>query len=527
MMLGGPKQGASPMPQEPQGLPGLLGGLQSIFMNPLFLSGAAMVNAGAEGKNFGAGLLAGGQAGAQAAQHQAMIAKAQREQQAQAQRAALWANLGRGQMPTGPDAMPGGTYELARALGPDAGVKFLTDMMVKRSERGIERDKLSETQRYHDILADQNRQRDEDLRVQRESQRTLYEANAELRREQVDRLRREAETERRLFGGGAPAAPAQQPAVPPRDPNIRPQSFEPGPQGDPNLIRVQDAAAPAAPAGPAVRPMPPPVLPKIQVPKSERFPNGTATPEEATTFAQELLATEKFRPLGQQILKQVEQAREDSGLEKGARGEVEKTLISQVNHLARLEEMKQGLDPRYLDIRFRGAMELAAKLEKAGQKLSPEQTEDLQRYTAFRARTIRNMNTLLKELSGAAVTQQEFDRLRLAEPDAGTGGWTDFLKGDSYGQFIAKLGEAERAVKLAVARSNWLRNTKGFDSRQIEAMAKAGSLEDQASLPGIQRIMSREREKIENQIRQQAGPGANEDEIKNAVRARMKGVFGI
>ena len=66
MMLGGPQpspqQGASSMPQEqPKGLPGLLGGLQAGFMSPLFQMGLGTYNAGAEGKNWAGGLLAGSQ----------------------------------------------------------------------------------------------------------------------------------------------------------------------------------------------------------------------------------------------------------------------------------------------------------------------------------------------------------------------------------------------------------------------------------------------------------------------------------
>ena len=50
------------MPQEqPKGLPGLLGGLQAGFMSPLFQMGLGTYNAGAEGKNWAGGLLAGSQ----------------------------------------------------------------------------------------------------------------------------------------------------------------------------------------------------------------------------------------------------------------------------------------------------------------------------------------------------------------------------------------------------------------------------------------------------------------------------------
>lgn len=510
------------MPEPDDGL-GLLGrlarGVGQAFTSPLFQAGAAMYNAGAEGKNVGGGLLAGGQAANQASQHQALLAKAERDRLAQAQRDALWAQLGSGQPPAWAAGLPAGTLQLARALGPDQGAALLTSTLTKNAEGSLERDKLAETKRYHDLMDAQNRQREEDMRAMRAQQADSAAAVAELRREQASKIRREAEEEAAAMGMPPPKAPAPAPVPPPpRNPNIRPQSFEG--EADPNLIRTQ--AADPAPVAPVQSPER-----TIKVPPNPSYPDGLATPDEARRLAHRLSTIDKFRPVAQDILKQIEQTRDDKGLDKGARGEVDKGIVGSINHLARLQEIEQGLDRRYLDVGFRAKMQALAVSEKAGSKLSPEQTEDLQRYTAFRARSIRNMNTLLKEISGAAVTEQEFERIKLQEPDAGTGGWTDFIKGDSYGQFLGKLKEAQSSVKLAIARANWLRNAKGFGEKEIASLAKSGALEDHASLPGMQRIISREREKIEGQIRAQAPPGTDENQIRDAVRARMKGVFGI
>lgn len=538
MELGGPRdaspahvhQGPAPMasyaqPDEPD--LGILGrfikGLNQTVASPLFQMGAGMVNAGAKGTNVGGGLLEGGQAAAAAAQQQALFAKAERERMAQAQRDRLWAQLSSGNAP----AMNGISKDhmaLASMLPPDEGVKFLTGVATKNAEGSIERDKLAETKRYHDLMDVQNRQREEDMRAMRASQSDSAAAVAELRREQTARMKREAEQEAALFGRPAPASPTPQ-SGPAYAPNVRPQSFEG--EADPNLIRVQEPAPAAAPAPQARAPQ----QPTIKVPQSARFPQGMATPDEATAFAQELLTTEKFKPLGQQILKQVEAAREDRGLERGARGEIDKGLVGNVGHLERLMDIERGLDPRYLDVKFRLKMEALAQAEKVGSKLSPEQSEELQRYASFRARTIKNVNTLLKELSGSAVTEQEFARLLLQEPSAGTGGMLDFLKGDSYGQFLGKLQESKRAVTMAVARANWLRNVgingQKLTTKEIAERARTGSLEDDVSLGGMERIMSRDRERVEGKIRASSPPGTPEEAIRGQVRQYMKGVYGI
>lgn len=66
MMLGGPTQTSAPqpgapMPKEPQRLPGLLGAVEQGMMSPLFQMGLGTYNAGAEGKNWAGGMLAGAQ----------------------------------------------------------------------------------------------------------------------------------------------------------------------------------------------------------------------------------------------------------------------------------------------------------------------------------------------------------------------------------------------------------------------------------------------------------------------------------
>lgn len=143
MALGGPQptplapqpsNGAPPMAKQNQGG---FGGLLSAFANgmqsPLFMSGAAMYNAGAEGKNVGGGFLAGGQAAGQAAQQQMLQAKLRREQDIEQRQQQMWEEMTTGKVPPWATGLPQGTLELARALGPVAGPKLVSDMVVKQA----------------------------------------------------------------------------------------------------------------------------------------------------------------------------------------------------------------------------------------------------------------------------------------------------------------------------------------------------------------------------------------------------------
>lgn len=68
----------------------LANGLQNTVSSPLFQAGAAMFNAGAEGKNVGAGVGAAGQAAASANANALALAKAQREMDIMHQQDQYW-----------------------------------------------------------------------------------------------------------------------------------------------------------------------------------------------------------------------------------------------------------------------------------------------------------------------------------------------------------------------------------------------------------------------------------------------------
>lgn len=153
MALGGPQptplapqpsNGAPPMAEQNQGG---FGGLLSAFANgmqsPLFMSGAAMYNAGAQGQNIGGGFLAGGQAAGHAARQQMEQTKYQREAQQQQLRDKMWGDITSGQAPAWASSLPQGTLELARALGPDAGPQLVAKFLVKNDPLALEKHQSS------------------------------------------------------------------------------------------------------------------------------------------------------------------------------------------------------------------------------------------------------------------------------------------------------------------------------------------------------------------------------------------------
>lgn len=146
MALGGPPAptGGQRMPESSSGTGwGLLDGLVSGMQSPLFQSGAAMVAAGSQGLNPGAGFLAGSEAAGKASQQALLLAKQKRELEQMQLRDQLWRDITAGNNPTWAKGLPEGTIDMARALGPDAGANLITTMMTKNADRDLDLRRLA------------------------------------------------------------------------------------------------------------------------------------------------------------------------------------------------------------------------------------------------------------------------------------------------------------------------------------------------------------------------------------------------
>lgn len=117
--------------------------------------------------------------------------------------------------------------------------------------------------------------------------------------------------------------------------------------------------------------------------------------------------------------------------------------------LARLRETEALYDPAFQQLGTKASMWASQWSEKLGASLSQEDSARLEQYATFRATAFDNLSKTLQAMSGAAVTPQEFERLKQSLPDPGTGALGD---GDSPTVFGAKLKRATRSGKLALIR---------------------------------------------------------------------------
>lgn len=286
--------------------------------------------------------------------------------------------------------------------------------------------------------------------------------------------------------GGAPAQGGQ--------PRLQPQSYggaETGVPGtvadDPNFVRTQAAGpAPSAPA--------PGMLDNLT--PGQRA--GVALGMIGMGDAGKIIADADPRKLGNE-----------------ARNELDKKQLNTTESLARLNQISQSYRPEFQQIEPRLGFawtDLVSKF-RAG-RVSPEQQRQLAEFSAFRADAINNLNQYIKEITGAAMTNAEAERLTKALPNPGSG----IFDGDSPPDFEAKLKAGIRNARLAIARYNFMR-ANGFTGN-VEEAAKSVPLER------MNKIINDRAGAILRET-QNANPGIAPDQLRPLVRQRLRSEFGI
>jgi hypothetical protein len=283
----------------------------------------------------------------------------------------------------------------------------------------------------------------------------------------------------------------------PQSPGIKPMSNPVSGDGDPMLIRTQTAVPDAQPSAPTS------AEPQIMV-------FGKPMPlSKAHVLGNAFLMDQKTRGLGEQIMKDVEKAQ----LSQSNVTDLQKSLVADVNSIARLTEMRKTYKPEFQTIEGQLAMagiKFADMSKTLRGNLTPEHRQMLTDYSAYRMNAANNMNQYIKEITGAQMSEAEAKRLIKALPNYET---------DSPTEFEAKLDESMRLAKLAAARKSYLLKNGLND---VFASIKAGEGNDtitktQWFLPRFEQFMEQRK--------------SHYDQIYNgdtaAVRKAMRQEFGI
>jgi hypothetical protein len=190
---------------------------------------------------------------------------------------------------------------------------------------------------------------------------------------------------------------------------------------------------------------------------------------------------------------------------------LDKKTIDATNHISRLRSVEQAFDPKFLQIPQRLGFAWTSLKAKVS-SLTPEQAKPLAEFAEFRRASVENMSRLLNELSGAAVSPQEYERIRNTQPDAGTG----IFDGDDPVTFAAKMKGVVRDQKRAIARYNHLRLHGPQGKNPWDVMG----------LDEIDKVMDRRGAELNQELRQ-ANPQANPAVIQKEVDAKLAKEFGL
>ena len=200
-------------------------------------------------------------------------------------------------------------------------------------------------------------------------------------------------------------------------------------------------------------------------------------------------------------------------LGKEARNEIDKKEEKATDGLLRVRNIRASFDPDYLNYGTQAKMRIAEIQAKAG-KLDPATQEKLYKFATFRRDAANNINSAIKDNSGATVTDQELRRNMVELPNAGSG----MFDGDDPVTFRAKLDRAEQVLALGIARTRYLRQN-GFTG-PVDAAAREVPIEKMREL-----INGRARQ-IEGEI-SRANPQMTKPMVDRQVDLMVKKEFGI
>lgn len=164
------------------------------------------------------------------------------------------------------------------------------------------------------------------------------------------------------------------------------------------------------------------------------------------------------------------------------KGALEEGIVNATDSLVTIKDIKDSFLPEYQTIATRweafktGVQEKVEgipPLEWVANQFGEGDRQLLRDFTVYKRRAFDNMNTVIQQISGTAVSPAEADRLIRQLPNPGTG----FFDGDSPTQFYGKLLDVERSLKRVVARYSYARRN-GIDPMAMDLMEIEGIMEE-------------------------------------------------
>jgi hypothetical protein len=190
---------------------------------------------------------------------------------------------------------------------------------------------------------------------------------------------------------------------------------------------------------------------------------GTSDPAEMTPQQRQLLQAEATRRgigEGQKINVYTGE------LSKPTKTKLEEQQLNTGDQIARLNNIQFSYRPEFLNIKFRAGQEWNTLKDKFG-GLPEVEKRTLANYSTYKQNATQNLNLTIKEITGAAMSNGEADRIIATLPKSGTG----IFDGDSPTEFEAKLNNGIQQTKYALARKEYaLKNGLKWENIDLSKM---------------------------------------------------------
>lgn len=150
---------------------------------------------------------------------------------------------------------------------------------------------------------------------------------------------------------------------------------------------------------------------------------------------------------------------EGTGLGTKAVSDIEQKQVQAAESGARIAGIMAEFKPEYLTIPSRlGFAWSSMKAKFDANSLAPGEQKQLSEYAAFRRKASENMSQYLHDMSGAAISPKEMDRLVNNLPNPGAG----IFDADDPISFKAKMNDTMDQVQKALVRLNYYKIINGI-----------------------------------------------------------------
>lgn len=208
-------------------------------------------------------------------------------------------------------------------------------------------------------------------------------------------------------------------------------------------------------------------------------------------------------------------------IEKKTKQTLEENILQSTGQFDEVFRIEERFDPRFLEIPTKLTNYFNSLVEKFGGDLTPQEADDLAKFTDFQRSSYQALNKYIKYITGAQMSEAEAKRLTKGFPNPDK---------DSPTQFLTKLNSLQEELLLIRARSNYFLNNPqefiGIDPN--EPYKQGNSLENKLPFEDMKSTIVNKFKQFKNEIANDPNyQGFNETQITNIAKQLTSQFFGV